>query len=588
MSKILINGKEINFEGEVTILELAREYDVHIPALCYFKECSHKGICGLCLVEIEGREETFFRACSTKAEDGMVVSSESEFIKEKVKEEITKLLNNHDFKCGTCKRKENCELFKLVMQTKARITERKDFSNEEKYFDKRSKALHINRARCVKCGRCVASCSEKTTTKSILFHEQENGERIIGARDLKCFDDTGCLLCGQCLIACPVDALQEASYIEIVEEALNNPNKHVVVAIAPAVRTSLGEMFGMGFGVDVTKKIYTALRELKFDKIYDLNFAADVTITEEAGELIQRVTGGGVLPMFTSCCPGWIRLIEWHFPELIPNLSSTRSPMGIFGAATKYYYPKISGIPAKDVFTVCVMPCITKKFEMHRPELETFGERSIDAVLTTKELGRILKKRKINFAQLEDGVADPAMGEYTGAGAIFGATGGVMEAALRTAKDKIEQKDLANIEYTEIRGFKGVKESVVNIAGEDHRIAVINGATNFFKFVEEGNMAKDYTIIEVMDCPGGCVNGAGQPFVNSLEREKVDYVQLRADVLYNQDANKLPKRKSHDNAALQKMYEVLGCEPAQGVAHEIFHTHYTDRGYKSDKRGNVF
>ncbi|MGL5576945.1 MAG: ferredoxin hydrogenase [Sarcina sp.] len=587
MSKILINGKEIIFEGEKTILELARENDIYIPALCYYKECNHKGICGLCLIEIEGKTESFFRACSTMAIDGMVVKSDSEFIKSKVKDEITKLLNNHDFKCGTCKRRENCEFLKLVRDNKARLTEKKDFSDESYYFDKRSKSLQINRARCVKCGRCVAACAEKTTTKSILFHDNGERERIIGARDLKCFDDTGCLLCGQCLISCPVDALQETSHIEMVEEALRNPNKHVIVAIAPAVRTALGEMFDMGFGVDVTGKTYTALRELEFDKIYDLNFAADVTIAEEAGELIQRVKGGGVLPMFTSCCPGWIRLIEWHFPELIPNLSSTRSPMEIFGAASKYYYPKISGIDKKDIFTVCVMPCITKKYEMHRPEMQTDGVRSIDAVLTTRELGRMLKKRKIDFANLQEGIADAAMGEYTGAGAIFGTTGGVMEAALRTAKDKMENKDLEDVEYTEIRGFKGVKESVVNIGGIDRRIAVINGATNFFKFVEEGNLEKDYTIIEVMDCPGGCVNGGGQPQVSSLEREKTDYVKFRADVLYNQDANKLPKRKSHENTALQKMYETLDCEPAQGIAHEIFHTHYTDRGYKSDKRGNI-
>jgi iron-only hydrogenase group A len=587
LSQVIINGKKISFDGERTILEIARENDIYIPALCYFKECNHKGICGLCLVEIEGKKESFFRSCSTKVEDGMIINSESEFIKNEVKNEITKLLNNHDFKCGQCKRKENCELLKLVLETKARVTEKKDFSDEEHYFDKRSTALHINRAKCVKCGRCVASCSEKTTTKSILFHENGEGERCIGARDLKCFDDTGCLLCGQCLISCPVDALQEASHIERVEEALNDPNKHVIVAIAPSVRSSLGEMFGMGFGADVTRKTYTALRKLEFDKVYDLNFAADVTIAEEAGELIERVSSGGVLPMFTSCCPGWIRLIEWHFPELIPNLSTTRSPMEIFGAASKYYYPKISGVDAKDVFTVCVMPCIAKKYEMERPEMETFGHKSIDAVLTTRELGYMLKLRKIDLSKLENGVVDPAMGEYTGAGAIFGATGGVMEAALRTAKDKIEQKSLDDIEYTEIRGFKGVKESVVNIAGTDHRIAVINGANNFFKFVEEGNLAKGYTIIEVMDCQGGCINGGGQPFVDALTREKVDYVKLRADVLYNQDEKLLPKRKSHENEALKKMYEVLGCKACEGIAHEIFHTEYKDRRYKSDKRGNV-
>lgn len=587
MSTIKINGHDVKFEGEKNILELARENDIYIPALCYFKECNHKGICGLCLVEIEGKEGSYYRACSTKAEDGLVVSSESDFIKEKVKAEVVDLLNNHDFKCGPCKRKESCELLKLVPKTRARQEAQKDFSNRDHYIDDRSKALVIDRTKCVKCGRCVASCNEKTTTKSILFHETEDGGRIIGPRDLKCFDETGCLLCGQCLISCPVDALQEKSHIEIVEEALNDPKKHVIVAMAPSVRAALGEEFKMGIGVDVTAKAYTALREIGFDKIFDINFGADATIMEEAGELIERINEGGVLPMFTSCCPGWIRMIEWHFPELIPNLSSTKSPQQIFGAASKYYYPKISGIDPKDVFTVTIMPCITKKFEMSKPEMENDGIRGIDAVLTTRELARMIKARKIKFADLEDGVVDPAMGMYSGAGAIFGATGGVMEAALRTAKDIIEKKDLEEIDYTELRGFRGVKESMVNIAGVDHRIAVINGASNFFKFVEEGNMAKRYTIIEVMDCHGGCVNGAGQPFVSSTDREKVDYVKLRADVLYNQDANKLPKRKSHQNPAIIKMYETLGCEPVKGIAHELFHTEYTDRGYKTDKNNNV-
>lgn len=587
MAIITINGTSINFKGEKTILELAREHNIFIPALCYFEECKHKGICGLCLVEIEGKEAHYFRACSTKAEDGMKVTSESDYIKGVVSKEITKLLDNHHFKCFECKRRETCELLKLVIQTKARQTNARDFADRELFFDDRSKALVIDRSKCVKCGRCVASCAQKTTTKSILFHEHETEGRIVGARDLKCFDDTGCLLCGQCLISCPVDALQEKTHIDRVLEALADENKHVIVAMSPSSRTALGEEFGMGFGADVTKKAYTSMRMLGFDKVFDLNFAADVTIAEEAGELIERVSNGGTLPMFTSCCPGWIRLIEWHFPELIPNLSTTKSPMQIFGAASKYYYPKISGVDAKDVFTVCVMPCIVKKFEMDRPEMENFGIRGIDAVLTTKEYARILKAKKIDFANLEDGEADSAMGEYTGAGAIFGATGGVMEAALRTAKDKIESKDLQNIDYTEIRGFKGVKESVVNIAGTDHRIAVINGANNFFKFVEEGNLAKGYTIIEVMDCPGGCVNGGGQPFVMSAVREKVDYVQKRIDVLYNQDQNVLPKRKSHHNSALIKMYKTLDCEAGEGIAHELFHTHYTDRGYKSDKRGNI-
>lgn len=576
MSIIKINNIDVSFEGEKTILELARENNIIIPALCYLKECYHKGICGLCLIKIEGKEG-FFRACSTKAENGLIVSSEEESVKEEVKKEVSKLLDKHDFRCGTCKRKENCELFKLVIKTRAKATMQYKPKEGIEYFDDRSQALHLNRNRCVKCGRCVAMCREETTTKSIIFHDLENGERIVGPRELKCFDDTGCLLCGQCLTVCPVDALQEKSHIELVEEALNDKNKHVIVAMAPAVRAAFGEMFNMGFGVDVTKKIYTALRTMGFDKIFDINFGADATIMEEAAEFVERVTTGGTLPMFTSCCPGWIRLVEHYFPELIPNLSSTKSPQQIFGAASKSYYPHISGIKPEDVFTVTIMPCITKKFEMNRPEMENDGIRNIDAVLTAKELGRMIKERKMDFKNLEESDADEAMGLYSGAGAIFGATGGVMEAALRTAADKIEGRSIKDIDYTEVRGFQGIKESTITINGEEHRIAVVNGAKNFFKFVEEGNLEKGYSLVEVMDCPGGCINGGGQPQVSSLEREKCDYKKLRAEVLYNQDFKKLPKRKSHENPAIVKMYESYIGEPGKGKAHELFHTTYRPR-----------
>ncbi|MGL4874471.1 MAG: ferredoxin hydrogenase [Clostridium sp.] len=576
MEKIRINNVDIEFDGEKTILELARENDIQILALCYLKECYHKGICGMCLVKIEGKDG-FFKACSTKAENGLVVSSEEEDVKEEVKKKVGELLNKHDFKCGGCKRKENCELFRLVIKIKGRAEKPYIPKDGGEYFDDRSHALHLNRNRCIKCGRCVAMCSEETTTKSIIFHDLENGERIIGPRELKCFDDTGCLLCGQCLTVCPVDALQEKSHIEMVEEALEDENKHVIVAMAPAVRAGFGEMFNMGFGVDVTGKLYTAMREIGFDKIFDINFGADATIMEEGTEFIDRIENGGPLPMFTSCCPGWIRLVEHYFPELIPNLSTTKSPQQIFGAASKSYYPHISKIKPENIFTVTIMPCITKKFEMNRPEMENDGIRNIDAVLTTRELGRMIKKRKIDFKNLEESTVDEAMGMYTGAGAIFGATGGVMEAALRTAMDKLEKKSLEDIDYTEVRGFQGIKESVIKIKGKEHKIAVINGAKNFFKFVEEGNLEKGYSLIEVMDCPGGCINGGGQPQVSSIDREKFNFKKLRASVLYNQDANIVKKRKSHENEAIIKMYEDYIGEPGKGKAHELFHTKYRKR-----------
>ncbi|MGL5616104.1 MAG: ferredoxin hydrogenase [Sarcina sp.] len=578
MAKVKINNKEVVFEGEETILKLAIKNDIDIPSLCFLEDCGNRGRCGVCLIEIEGKEG-LQRACITNAEDGMVVTSESEKVKEEVKKTISNLLDTHDFKCGSCKRKVNCELLKLIIKTKAKAN--KPFIVEDKtlFMDERSKSLVIDRSRCVKCGRCVSTCRVKTTTESILFHSQKDGNIIVGPKELKCFDDTSCLLCGQCLISCPVDALQEKSHLERVETALNNPDKHVVIsAMAPSVRTGIGELFGMGYGVDVTKKIYTALRKCGFRKVFDINFAADVTIMEEGTELIERIKTGGPFPMFTSCCPGWIRLVEYYYPELLNNISSSKSPQQIFGAASKTYYPYLEKIDPKDVFTVTVMPCIAKKYESERAEMENDDIRNIDAVLTARELVQLIKRRKIDFENLEDSEVDPAMGEYTGAGVLFGATGGVMEAALRTTADILEKRDLKDIEYTEVRGLQGIKEATVEINGEKIKVAVINGASNLFEFMEAGKINEGYHFIEVMACSGGCVNGGGQPHVNAKDRSRIDIRKIRASILYDQDANKTPKRKAHENEAVLKMYENFIGKPGEGKAHELFHTTYKQRG----------
>lgn len=571
MITVVLDGKEVQTDENNTILQTARENNIYIPTLCYLKDCGNFGKCGVCLVEVNGK---ILASCVAKVKEGMVINTKSEVVAERIKKRISMLLDKHEFKCGPCPRRENCEFLKLVIKTKARAS--KPFLPKDKtpYVDARSKAIILDRSKCVLCGRCVAACKKYTSTCSIQFIKKD-GVRAVGTVDDKCFDDSNCLLCGQCVIACPVAALKEQPHIERVKEALNDPNKHVIVAMAPSIRTAMGELFNMGFGKDVTGKLYTALRMLGFDKIFDINFGADLTIMEEATELIERIKKGGPFPMFTSCCPAWVRLAQNYYPELLKNLSSAKSPQQIFGAATKTYYPKITGLDPKNIYTVTVMPCNDKKYEAELPQMENNGIRNIDACITTRELAKMIKDAKIKFKDLQDSEADPAMGMYSGAGAIFGTTGGVMEAALRTTKDFAENKELQDIEYKEVRGFKGIKEASIEIAGKNYNVAVINGASNFFDFMKTNKInEKQYHFIEVMACPGGCINGGGQPHVTALNRENVDYRKLRASVLYNQDENLLSKRKSHDNPAIIKMYKTYFGQPGGELAHKYLHMTY--------------
>lgn len=573
MINIRINEKNINVNDEnTTVLKAALDNGIDIQTLCYLNDCGNVGKCGVCAVEIEGKKALSL-ACITKVADGMVIRTDSEKVQERVKIRVAALLDKHEFKCGPCNRRENCEFLKLVIKTKAKANKPFIIEDKTEYIDDRSKSIVIDRSKCVLCGRCVAACKEKTGTEMIQI-AGKGSERKVSSVDSKCFDDTNCLLCGQCVAACPVAALSEKPHIDRVKDALEDPNKHVIVAIAPSIRASIGELFKLGYGVDVTGKLYTVLRMLGFKKIFDINFGADMTIMEEATEFVQRVRSNGPFPMFTSCCPSWVRLVENYYPAFLDNLSTAKSPQQIFGTASKTYYPQIEDLDPKDVFTVTVMPCTSKKYEADRKEMISNGIKNIDAVITTRELAKMIKEAKINFADLEDSKADPAMGEYTGAGVIFGATGGVMEAALRSAKDFLENKDLNNIDYTQVRGFDGIKEAVIEIDGEKYNVAVINGSSNLFKFMESGKInEKQYHFIEVMACPDGCINGGGQPHISAKEREKVDIKALRASVLYNQDKN-LKKRKSHENTALLKMYENYEEAPGEGWAHKLLHIKY--------------
>ncbi|WP_297631725.1 ferredoxin hydrogenase [uncultured Clostridium sp.] len=574
MKKLFINDKEIQVAEGTTILDAARQNGIDdIATLCYLKDCGNVGKCGVCAVEVEGKPNLVL-SCLTKVEDDMVVRTNTEKVQERVKMRISALLNKHEFKCGPCPRRENCELLKLVIKTRGKAATPFLPEDREENIDRRSKSIVIDRNKCVLCGRCQAACKAKAGTEIIQIRNID-GVRMVCPPDNKSFDESKCLLCGQCVAACPVGALQEQSHIDRVKTALQDPEKHVIVAMAPAVRTAMGELFKMGYGQDVTGKLYSALRELGFNKVFDINFGADMTIMEEGTELLERIKTNGPFPMFTSCCPGWIREIELYFPEYLDHVSTAKSPQQEFGAASKSYYPHIEDIDPAKVFTVTIMPCTAKKFEADREEMENDGLRNIDAVITTRELAKLIKEAKIDFANLEDSDVDPAMGEYTGAGTIFGATGGVMEAALRTAKDLAEGADLENIEYKEVRGLDGIKEATVNIAGNDYNVAVIHGGKNIMDFFNSGKMnEKQYHFIEFMACPGGCVNGGGQPHVNNLDRERIEIRSVRASVLYNQDKN-LPKRKSHKNAALLKMYDSYMGKPGHGKAHELLHHKYT-------------
>lgn len=573
MINLIIDDKEVQVEEGKSVLKAALENGIDIPTLCYLNECSNVGKCGVCAVEIEGKNNLSL-SCLTKAEEGMVVRTNTEKVQERVKMRVSMLLDKHEFKCGACPRKENCELLKLVIKTKAKANTPLVIADKTEYIDDRSKSIMIDRSKCVLCGRCVAACKSNSGTGMIEI-AGKGQDRKVQAKEGKCFDETNCLLCGQCVAACPVGALNEKTHVDRVKEALEDPDKHVIVAMAPAVRAAMGELFKMPYGTDVTGKIYAAMRELGFDKIFDINFAADVTIMEEATEFISRVKNNGPFPMFTSCCPGWVRQVENYYPQYLDNISSAKSPQQICGSISKTYYPEISGIKKENVFTVTIMPCTAKKFEADRDEMKIEGVKQIDAVLTTRELAKMIKDAKIKFATLEDQEADPAMGEYTGAGVIFGTTGGVMEAALRTAKDFVEDKDLEVVNYEAVRGLDGIKEATVEIAGEKYNIAVVNGAANLAEFIESGKInEKNYHFIEVMACPGGCVNGGGQPHVNSKDRDKVNIKTVRAKVLYDQDENRA-KRKSHKNEAVLKMYKDFMGNPCEGKAHEYLHLKYS-------------
>ena len=574
MVNIKINGMSYEVAAGSTILEAAREAGIDIPTLCFLKDVNQIGACRMCMVEVKGAK-SLVAACVYPVNEGMEVFTNTPKVQKSRKMTLELLLSVHDRKCLSCKRSGTCELQKLCNDMG--IDSENRYEGAVPAGKKDYSTLHLERdnAKCILCRRCVAACQQQHV--AVIGANNRGFDTEIGCAFEQPLSYVSCVSCGQCIVACPTGALTEKDNTQQVIDAINDPDKIVIVQTAPAVRAALGEEFGMPIGTNVEGKMVAALRRLGFDKVFDTDFGADMTIMEEATEFIHRVQNGGKLPIITSCSPGWVKFCEHYFPNLIENLSTCKSPQQMTGALIKTWYAEKEGIDPSKIVSVSVMPCVAKKFEIMRNDEAAAGLPDVDISISTRELARMIKMAQLNFARLPDEDFDPAMGVSTGAGTIFGATGGVLEAALRTAADVLEGTDHANVEYKEIRGTKGFKEAVYKVAGMDVKVAVVSGLNNaneLLKKIESGEA--DYHIVEVMCCPGGCVNGGGQPIQPASVRNFVDLKGLRAAALYKDDEN-LPIRKSHENPFIKMLYDEYFEKPGSHRAHEVLHTHYVVR-----------
>ena len=572
MVNLKIDNKDVCVPEGTTILQAAKEAGIDIPTLCFLKDVNEVGDCRMCIVEVEGRKG-FATSCIQTVEEGMVVYTHTPEVLEARHTILDLIISNHAKDCLTCTRSGNCELQDLAIKFNVLDIEFNGERTKHK-VDNQSPSIVRDFNKCILCRRCVATCKNVQNIGAIDCIGR-GFESCISTTYDKSLNDVNCTFCGQCIEACPTGALHEKENINEIWTKLKDPDTYVIVQTAPSIRVALGEEFGKEIGSNVTGKMISALKHLGFDKVFDTNTGADFTIMEEATEFIKRFNSNDNLPMTTSCCPAWVRFAEMEYPENLPHLSSCKSPHQMLGAILKTYFAKKNNVDPKNIFVVSVMPCIAKKYERQREEMKVDNMWEVDAVITTRELARMIKQANIDFDKLEESTFDNPMGEASGAGAIFGTTGGVMEAALRTAYELMTGKELPKLEFEQVRGKKGIKKAEVKIGDKEIKVAVAHGLANARKIMEEIKEGKcDYTFVEVMACPGGCIMGGGQPIHNSKTRMNVDIRGKRAKAMYSID-EKSVIRKSHENPILKTIYKEYIGKPGEKVAHKLLHTHYT-------------
>lgn len=575
MVNITIDTRKLQVPKSYTVLEAARLANIAIPTLCFLKDINEIGACRMCVVEVKGAR-SLQAACVYPVSEGLEIFTKTPAVREARKVTLELILSNHEKRCLTCVRSRNCELQKLSEELNVKdIRFEGEMTNIA--VDSFSPSIIRDQNKCVLCRRCVSMC-KNVQTVAVIDTNERGFKTVVSSAFNKSLNDVPCVTCGQCISVCPVGALREKDDTDRVWDALANNDLHVVVQTAPAVRVAIGEEFGMPIGTRATSNMIASLRRLGFKKVFDTDTAADLTIMEEGTELLERIKNGGKLPMITSCSPGWIKFCEHFYPEFLDNLSTCKSPHEMFGAVLKSFYAEKMGIDPSKIFVVSIMPCTAKKYEAQRPELASaVGYKDVDVVLTTRELARMIREAGIDFAELPERHFDDPMGEASGAAVIFGATGGVMEAALRTVAEILEGKSLENFEYEAVRGVEGIKEATVEAGGLKIKAAVAHGLGNARKLLDKIKAGEaEYHFIEIMGCPGGCVNGGGQPIQPSSVRSWIDLRAERAKAIYEED-RELPIRKSHENPRIKMLYDEYFGKPGGHKSHELLHTHYVDR-----------